>query len=42
DLWYVEHRSLALDLKILARTMGLVFTGEGLYKGQRGGWQPPT
>ncbi len=42
DLWYVEHRSLALDFKILARTIGLVFTGEGLYKGQQGGWQPPT
>jgi lipopolysaccharide/colanic/teichoic acid biosynthesis glycosyltransferase len=42
DLWYVEHRSLALDLKILARTTRLVFTGHGLYKGETGGWQPPA
>lgn len=38
DLWYVEHRSLPLDLRILARTVGLVTTGQGLYKGERGGW----
>ncbi len=38
DLWYVEHRSPALDLKILIRTAGLVLSGQGLYKGERGGW----
>ena len=42
DLWYVEHRSLALDLRILARTVRMVFGGEGIYKGERGGWTPPT
>jgi lipopolysaccharide/colanic/teichoic acid biosynthesis glycosyltransferase len=42
DLWYVEHRSLALDLKILARTARMVVDGEGIYKGERGGWTPPT
>jgi lipopolysaccharide/colanic/teichoic acid biosynthesis glycosyltransferase len=42
DLWYVEHRSLALDLKILVRTVRMVFSGQGLYKGDRGGWHPPT
>lgn len=42
DLWYVEHRSLALDLKILARTAKMVFSGEGLYKGETGGWRPPA
>jgi lipopolysaccharide/colanic/teichoic acid biosynthesis glycosyltransferase len=42
DLWYVEHRSLALDLRILARTLGLVARGSGIYKGATGGWQPPT
>jgi lipopolysaccharide/colanic/teichoic acid biosynthesis glycosyltransferase len=42
DLWYVEHRSLALDLKILGQTVGMVFTGKGLYKGETGGWQPPA
>jgi lipopolysaccharide/colanic/teichoic acid biosynthesis glycosyltransferase len=38
DLWYVEHRSLALDLEILAKTARLVLAGHGLYKGDRGGW----
>jgi lipopolysaccharide/colanic/teichoic acid biosynthesis glycosyltransferase len=38
DLWYVEHRSLALDLRILARTARLVLGGHGLYKGETGGW----
>ncbi len=42
DLWYVEHQSLALDLRILARTLGLVVRGSGIYKGAAGGWQPPT
>jgi lipopolysaccharide/colanic/teichoic acid biosynthesis glycosyltransferase len=42
DLWYVEHRSLWLDTRILARTIGMVVTGRGLYKGERGGWQPPA
>jgi lipopolysaccharide/colanic/teichoic acid biosynthesis glycosyltransferase len=39
DVWYVEHRTLALDLRILLRTVRLVFEGYGLYKGERGGWQ---
>ena len=30
DLWYVEHRSAALDLRILARTVWLLVTGRGL------------
>jgi lipopolysaccharide/colanic/teichoic acid biosynthesis glycosyltransferase len=42
DLWYVEHRSLALDLRILSRTLGLVVRGSGIYKGAGGGWQPPA
>ncbi|MEA2161672.1 MAG: hypothetical protein QOD66_4052 [Solirubrobacteraceae bacterium] len=42
DLWYVEHRTLWLDLKILARTVTMVLTGHGLYKGDRGGWHPPS
>jgi len=42
DLWYVEHRSLALDLSILARTVGMVRSGSGLYKGATGGWRPPN
>jgi lipopolysaccharide/colanic/teichoic acid biosynthesis glycosyltransferase len=39
DLWYVDHASIALDLKILARTAQLVLTGQGLYKGETGGWR---
>ena len=31
DVWYVDHRSLALDLRILARTVKLLATGQGLY-----------
>jgi lipopolysaccharide/colanic/teichoic acid biosynthesis glycosyltransferase len=30
DVWYVDHRSLALDLRILARTLWLTVTGRGL------------
>jgi lipopolysaccharide/colanic/teichoic acid biosynthesis glycosyltransferase len=30
DLWYVEHRSARLDLRILARTLWLLVTGHGL------------
>jgi lipopolysaccharide/colanic/teichoic acid biosynthesis glycosyltransferase len=33
DVWYVENRSLALDLRILARTVRLIVTGRGLYEG---------
>jgi lipopolysaccharide/colanic/teichoic acid biosynthesis glycosyltransferase len=36
DVWYVEHRSPWLDLKILARTPLALF--RGTYKGQTGGW----
>jgi lipopolysaccharide/colanic/teichoic acid biosynthesis glycosyltransferase len=42
DLWYIEHRSVALDLRILLRTVGLVARGRGIYKGATGGWQPPS
>jgi lipopolysaccharide/colanic/teichoic acid biosynthesis glycosyltransferase len=39
DLYYIEHRSLALDLEILRRTPALVLGGSGLYKGHTGGWE---
>jgi lipopolysaccharide/colanic/teichoic acid biosynthesis glycosyltransferase len=39
DLFYIAHRSFALDMKILARTPGLVLRGGGLYKGKDGGWE---
>jgi lipopolysaccharide/colanic/teichoic acid biosynthesis glycosyltransferase len=33
DLWYVDNRSLRLDLRILARSVRLLLTGHGLYEG---------
>jgi lipopolysaccharide/colanic/teichoic acid biosynthesis glycosyltransferase len=39
DLYYIEHRSPALDARILARTLGSVFGGHGIYKGASGGWE---
>ena len=37
DVWYVEHRSPWLDLKILAKTPRALFGGT--YKGDTGGWK---
>ncbi|MCW3034390.1 MAG: sugar transferase [Solirubrobacterales bacterium] len=39
DLYYIEHRSLALDLRIIGRTVAMVLGGHGLYKGATGGWE---
>ncbi len=39
DLYYIEHRSPALDVRILWRTIAMVLGGSGLYKGQAGGWE---
>jgi lipopolysaccharide/colanic/teichoic acid biosynthesis glycosyltransferase len=39
DIWYVDNRSLRLDLAILAKTVRLLVSGHGLYKGDRGGWK---
>jgi lipopolysaccharide/colanic/teichoic acid biosynthesis glycosyltransferase len=41
DLWYIEHWSLRLDLRIIAETVRLLVTGQGLYRGPTGGWRPP-
>ena len=39
DIWYVENRSLWLDLRILALTLKLMVTGRGLYSEDRyQGW----
>ena len=37
DVWYVEHRSPWVDLKVLARTPFALF--RGTYKGATGGWR---
>ena len=37
DVWYVEHRSPLVDLKILLRTPLALFGGT--YKGETGGWK---
>ena len=37
DVWYVEHRSPWLDLKILVKTPLALFSGT--YKGATGGWR---
>jgi lipopolysaccharide/colanic/teichoic acid biosynthesis glycosyltransferase len=39
DLYYIAHRSLMLDLKIIWRTAAMVLGGSGLYKGATGGWE---
>jgi lipopolysaccharide/colanic/teichoic acid biosynthesis glycosyltransferase len=42
DLWYVEHATFMLDLKILWLTARMLVTGHGLYKGETGGWVDPS
>jgi lipopolysaccharide/colanic/teichoic acid biosynthesis glycosyltransferase len=37
DVWYVEHRSPLLDMKILLKTPLALFSGT--YKGTTGGWK---
>jgi len=39
DLYYIDHRSLALDMRILWRTVAMVLGGSGMYKGEAGGWK---
>ena len=39
DVWYVEHRSPRVDLRILLRTPRALFAGT--YKGATGGWREP-
>ncbi|HET6683522.1 MAG TPA: sugar transferase [Gaiella sp.] len=38
DVWYVEHRTALLDLKILLRTPFVLFGNT--YRGSSGGWRP--
>ena len=41
DLWYVEHRSLWLDLRILARTVRMVLRRRGHLQGREGRMDSP-
>ncbi|MEA2392368.1 MAG: hypothetical protein QOJ82_259 [Solirubrobacteraceae bacterium] len=41
DIWYLEHASLRLDLRILAVSARMAVTGHGLYRGEAGGWREP-
>jgi lipopolysaccharide/colanic/teichoic acid biosynthesis glycosyltransferase len=41
DVWYVDNQSLRLDLSIMLRTVGTIFSRNGTYKGEAGGWQSP-
>lgn len=40
DIWYVEHRSVRLDLEIMVRTVGTLIGGGDTYRGEHGGWRP--
>jgi lipopolysaccharide/colanic/teichoic acid biosynthesis glycosyltransferase len=39
DIWYIEHASLWLDLRIIAASFRMALTGHGLYRGETGGWR---
>jgi lipopolysaccharide/colanic/teichoic acid biosynthesis glycosyltransferase len=41
DVWYVEHRSLALDLRILLRTVSVLLRPSVVYRSETGGWREP-
>jgi len=42
DIWYLEHATLRLDLRILAASARMALTGHGLYRGEAGGWRGPS
>ncbi len=35
DVWYVDHKSFTLDLKILGMTIGKLFSGKGVYANEQ-------
>jgi lipopolysaccharide/colanic/teichoic acid biosynthesis glycosyltransferase len=41
DVWYVEHRSLWLDLRILLRTVSVLLRPGVVYRSETGGWREP-
>src|SRR3546814_8165147 len=36
DLWYIDHASVALDLRIILKTIGVVFAGERINRSEVG------
>jgi lipopolysaccharide/colanic/teichoic acid biosynthesis glycosyltransferase len=42
DVWYVDNKSVRLDLWIVIRTIRMLASGAGIYKGGTGGWTGPT
>jgi len=42
DVWYVDHRSLRLELEILRRTARVLVTPSGIYNEARGDWGETT
>jgi lipopolysaccharide/colanic/teichoic acid biosynthesis glycosyltransferase len=41
DVWYVEHCSLGLDLRILLRTVSVLLRPGVVYRSETGGWREP-
>jgi lipopolysaccharide/colanic/teichoic acid biosynthesis glycosyltransferase len=41
DVWYVDHASLALDARIVWRTVVQLFRPAEVYRGEHGGWRTP-
>jgi lipopolysaccharide/colanic/teichoic acid biosynthesis glycosyltransferase len=39
DIWYLEHATLRLDLRIIVLSARMAITGHGLYRGETGGWR---
>lgn len=39
DIWYVEHHDARVDFQILVRTVKLLVSGDGVYRGDTGGWR---
>jgi lipopolysaccharide/colanic/teichoic acid biosynthesis glycosyltransferase len=39
DIWYLDHASLRLDLRILMLSARMAVKGDGLYRGEAGGWR---
>jgi lipopolysaccharide/colanic/teichoic acid biosynthesis glycosyltransferase len=39
DIWYLDHATLRLDLRIILLSARMAVTGHGLYRGETGGWR---